>query len=87
MAPRMPATRRTLTLDPDVEALLRAEMAAHGLTLRGAVNAAVRRALKAHGTPRQPFVQRTFSLGLSPDFNWDKALRLAAELEDADKKP
>ena len=73
--------RTTLTLDPDVEALVRRLMAERHLTFKAAVNEAIRAGLRP-GTPRQgPGRTRTFAMGV-PAVPVTKALALAADLED-----
>ena len=75
--------RTTVTLDPDVEALLDTVMRERGLSFKQALNEAVRSALanrEGSGTGR-PFRQKTYSMG-APKINLDKALSLAAEMED-----
>ena len=71
--------RTTVTLEPDAEAIVRRLMRERGLTFKQAINAAIR------GVPRPPrggrFRTRTFDLGVSA-LPLDKALRLAADLED-----
>ena len=73
--------RTTITLDPDVEVLVRKAMRERGLSFKQAVNEAIRAGLAprsdlpAAGTP-------TFRMGFNPVIPLDKALRLAAELED-----
>ena len=76
--------RTTVTLDPDVEALLRKAMRARGEPFKQVLNAAIRDGLRAGRTPRavKPFRQRTFKLG-APLVDLTKALSLAAELEDS----
>lgn len=77
--------RTTVTLDPDVEALLRKTMRARGEPFKQVLNAAIRDGLRA-GSARAPsrkFRQRTFKLG-KPLVDLTKALSLAAELEDAE---
>jgi hypothetical protein len=71
--------RTTITLDPDVDQLLRRAMRDRGTTFRDTVNEAIRSGLRAHKVPR--FRQKTVSLG-KPSFNVDKALQFAAALED-----
>jgi hypothetical protein len=71
--------RTTITLDPDVEKLIRDCMRQRGISLKEAVNAAVRA-----GLGRRRFVQKTFSLGRVRNFNWDKALTVAESIEDED---
>ncbi|PXY30607.1 antitoxin [Prauserella sp. PE36] len=73
--------RTTITLDPDVEALVRKLMAERGLSFKEAVNSALRSAL---GTPaRERFHTPTFAMG-GPTVPLDHALRVAADLEDAE---
>lgn len=72
--------RTTVTLDPDVEALLQNVMEERGLSFKAALNEAVRAGLTS--TRRSaPFRTPTFHLG-NPTLNLDQALRLAGELED-----
>ncbi|HLA16334.1 MAG TPA: hypothetical protein VJZ72_05485 [Candidatus Limnocylindrales bacterium] len=75
--------RTTITLEPDVDALVRKAMRERGLTFRQAVNEAIRRGLR-----RQPSAERyrtpSFPMGLRTDIDWDKASHLAAELEDVE---
>ncbi len=72
--------RTTVTLDPDTEALIRKRMRERGSSFKEALNDAIREGLG--GTPRRSrFRTRTANLGL-PAVNLDRALQLAAELED-----
>ena len=66
--------RTTITLDPDVNAMVRALMRERRLTFKQAVNEAIR----AGGKAREPFHTRTFNLG-EPAFPLDRALGLAGE--------
>lgn len=77
--------RTTVTLDPDVEALLRKTMRARGEPFKQVLNAAIRNGLRADlaRVPARKFRQRTFKLG-RPLVDLTKALSLAAELEDAE---
>ena len=72
--------RTTLTLDPDVDGLIKDLMHREGLTFKEAVNRAIRDGLSPRSSER--FRQRTFSMGFRPDIPYDKALQLAAGLED-----
>lgn len=72
--------RTTITLDPDVEALVKKLMRARGIGFKQAVNEALRDALGAHG--RKPFATPARRMGFDPAVPLDKALRLAGELED-----
>lgn len=76
--------RTTVTLDADVEALLRKAMGERGETFKQVLNAAIREGLvSARRKAAKPFKQRTFDLG-EPLVDVTKALSLAAELEDAE---
>jgi hypothetical protein len=73
--------RTTVTLDPDVESLLKRNMRERGLTFKEAVNEAIRAGATG---PSPPPVGRPFptaDMG-EPLIDVTKALRLAGELED-----
>lgn len=75
--------RSTVTLDPDVESLLRNRMRERGLSFKEAINQALRLALSARsGADGTPYVLPTFHMGFRPEVSLDRALALAAELED-----
>ena len=75
--------RTTVTLDPDVERLLRTAMRERGVSFKQALNDAARRGLTGEKRQRNKrFVQRTFSLGQVEDLRWDKALAIAEAMED-----
>jgi len=74
--------RTTVTLDPDVEALIRAAMKERGISFKHALNSAVRASLTQTKRGRRSFVQRSFSLGAEQNFRWDKALEAAALMDD-----
>ncbi len=71
--------RTTVTLDADTEALIRRVMAERGVSFKKALNDAVR--IGAGTRPRQPFETRPRSMG-EPTVGLDRALQLAADLED-----
>lgn len=73
--------RTTVTLDPDAEALLRRRMRERGLSFKQALNDAIRAGLTGAGGAEEPFRTETADLGL-PTVNLDRALQLAADLED-----
>ncbi|MGH8182572.1 MAG: hypothetical protein ACREPH_02810 [Rhodanobacteraceae bacterium] len=73
--------RTTITLDPDVETLLKKAMRERGLTFKDAVNQAVRAGLGAKPEKVPPFKQRAFHMG-RPLVDLTKALALADELDD-----
>ncbi len=76
--------RTTVTLDPDVEVMLKTLMRERGIGFKAALNEALRRGLARQG--RDPGSTRretpTFNMGFAPDANLDKALSLAALFED-----
>jgi hypothetical protein len=74
--------RTTVTLDPDVEAKLKATMRERGLSFKAALNEAVRSGLDHGGRGSKRYRMPTAPMGLQPGINLDKALRLAGELED-----
>lgn len=81
------AMRTTVTLDPDVDKLLRRAMRERGEPFKQVLNKAVRDGLRQETTVRKPakrrkaFRQPTFNMG-EPLVDLTKALALAAELED-----
>lgn len=73
--------RTTVTLDPDVVALIRGAMKERRVSFEEAVNLAVRSGLrKSQGSPA--FVQTAYPLGAERLFHWDKALATADAMED-----
>ena len=71
--------RTTITLDPDVAALVKRRMRERGLGFKDAVNEALRSALGVeHGIAAST---PTFDLG-EPAVPLEKALQLASDLED-----
>ena len=72
--------RTTVTLEPDVEAKLKATMRERGVSFKAALNDAVRAGLDAPSPISRPFKVRTAPLGVR--INIDKALRIAGEMED-----
>lgn len=77
--------RTTVTLDPDVEALLKRAMREQDRSFKEALNEAVRAGLrKPAALAKSPrFVQRSFRLG-RPLVDLTKANALVGELEDAE---
>jgi hypothetical protein len=75
--------RTTMTLDPDVEELIRREMHQRRASFKQVVNDGLRRALRDPGTPRRVETP-TFDLGL-PRTDLDRALALAGALEDEER--
>lgn len=66
--------RTTITLDPDVDALVRRMMRERGIPFKEAVNEAIRAGIRPRGA-------RTYDMG-PPAIPLEKALRLAGDLED-----
>jgi hypothetical protein len=74
--------RTTVTLDPDVEAKLKATMRERGVSFKVALNDAVRAGLNGATSGGRRFRMTTAPLGVRPGINLDKALTLAGEMED-----
>ena len=72
--------RTTVTLDPDVEVLIRQAMREHGLSFKQALNQAVRAGV-SNAASADPFHQRSYAMG-RPKVDLTKALSLASELDD-----
>lgn len=72
-----------MTLDPDVEALVRAAMRERGISFKEALNSAVRTGL-GPGSARRPrkYRLKTFGMGFHPELDLDQALALASAMED-----
>lgn len=77
----MPNVRTTVTLDSDSEALIRKRMRERNLSFKQALNEAIREGAASSRSPRGPFRTSTAHLGL-PTVSLDRALQVAAELED-----
>ena len=74
--------RTTVTLDPDVAAKLKAVARERGISFKQALNQAVRAGLGTGRRPAAAFKPYTQPMGLRAGLNLDKALGLAAALED-----
>jgi hypothetical protein len=74
--------RTTVTLDPDVESMLRSAMRERGLSFKRALNEAIRAGMRGKQPRARRFVQKTFRMGAPQDFRWDKALAMAEAMED-----
>ena len=75
-----------MTLDPDIERLLKDRMKERGISFKQALNDAARSGLSASSRrPVKRFVQRTFPLGAAQEFRWDKALSLADAMDDEER--
>jgi hypothetical protein len=75
--------RTTVTLDDDLAAALRRVAHEQGISFKQALNGALRVGLLGRTAARQ-YTVKPRRLGLRPGIDLDKALRLAAELEDAE---
>ena len=76
--------RTTVTLDPDVAARLKAVARERGVPFKVALNDAVRSGLDSSALPARPYRVPTRPMGLLPGVDLDRALRLAADDEDAE---
>ncbi|MBW6457487.1 MAG: hypothetical protein K0A98_16515 [Trueperaceae bacterium] len=76
--------RTTVTLDPDVEELVRREMHRRRASFKQVVNDGLRLALREAG-PRRRVETPSFDLGV-PRTNLDRALALAGALEDEERQ-
>jgi hypothetical protein len=76
--------RTTVTLDPDLAAMLKTLARERGDSFTGVLNAVLRLGLSRETGPARPYKLKTRRLGLRPGIDLDKGLRLAAELEDAE---
>jgi hypothetical protein len=72
--------RTTVTLDDDVLQLVRRRMAEQQVSFKQALNDAIRAGVAGRPAPTR-FTTRVADLGV-PAVNLDKALQLAADLED-----
>lgn len=70
--------RTTVTLDEDVAQIVRRRMRERDLSFKEALNDVVRDGVRS---PAEPFRTATARMG-EPTVNLDRALRVAAELED-----
>jgi hypothetical protein len=77
----MTRMRTTVTLDPDVEFMLRKEVRRRGESFKQVLNNAVRAGLRNLNQPSRAFEPLTFEMG-KPRVDLTKAAALAAELED-----
>jgi hypothetical protein len=78
--------RTTVTIDPDVEALLRQAMQQSGESFKVTLNRAIQRGL-ADTIPKKnekPFVVKPKAMGLKPGIDYSKINQLADELEVED---
>lgn len=76
--------RTTVTLDPDVEVKVRALARERGISFKEALNDILRRGLSERPEASRPYRLPARPMGLRPGIDLDKALALAAGLEDAE---
>lgn len=76
--------RTTVTLDPDVAAKLKETAQRRGISFKEALNTSVRRGLSSKEAAARPYRVPTQQLGVKPNVDLDKALRLASALEDTE---
>jgi hypothetical protein len=75
--------RTTVTLDPDVERLIRDAMKERDISFKEALNEAARIGLGVQGLKRvKKFTQKSFRMGEGQGFRWVKALAVADAIED-----
>jgi hypothetical protein len=75
--------RTTVTLDADVERLIRDAMRERGMSFKEALNQAARAGLRTNqDKPAEKFDLKTFRMGAEQFFRWDKALAVAEAIED-----
>ncbi len=75
--------RTTVTLDPDVVALVKRVMRDKGISFKAALNEAIRNGVaKPPSQASRPYRLKTYRMGYRPEVGLDKALSLAAALED-----
>jgi hypothetical protein len=78
----MQGMRTTITLEPDVQALIRTALKERGISFKETLNSAVRAGLTQAKSKRRSFVHKSYSLGSDQNFRWDKALEAAITTED-----
>ena len=72
-------------MDPDVERLIKDAMKDRAINFKAALNEAVRIGLRGKDPKRgRKFVQKTFRMGASQEFRWDKALAASDSIEDGE---
>jgi hypothetical protein len=74
--------RTTITLEPDVAASLRSLARERGISFKEAVDTVLRRGLSEGGVSARPLRVVARPMHLRPGIDLDKALALAARLED-----
>lgn len=70
-----------MTLDSDLHQQIRARMRERGTTFKETVNELLRRGLQS-SQPTEPYTTPTFAMATRADVDLDKAMGLAAAMED-----
>jgi hypothetical protein len=80
--------RTTITLTPDVEEKIKAEMREQGTSFKEAVLALIRLGYQARQKepPRKPFKVHARALGERPGLNYDNVWELIEQIEGPDYK-
>lgn len=73
--------RTTVTLDEDVARQLEELRRQERISFKEAINSTLRLGLRP-SREQKPYVMPTYRMGLRPGINLDKALQLAADMED-----
>jgi hypothetical protein len=74
--------RTTVTLDPDVERLIKQAVQERGVSFKQALNDSIRAGAGSGRKTSKRFTQKTFSMGADQYFRWEKALAAAEGMED-----
>jgi hypothetical protein len=76
--------RTTVTLDDDIAELLKKRARERDVPFKRVLNEAIRAGLSGRAPAAKPYRMKPRKLGVRPGVDVTKALRLAAELEDAE---
>lgn len=74
--------RSTVTLEPEVEQLVRERMRERGAGFKETINDLLRRGLRADSPLTTPYEMPVFNAEIRPGIDLDKAMALAAAMED-----
>lgn len=74
--------RITITIDSEIANALKREASERNISFDEALNNALRVGLGLPAKPRQPYRLKTYDMGAEPLGRWNKALQIAADLED-----
>jgi hypothetical protein len=76
--------RTTVTLDDDLAKALKRRAHERDVPFKRVLNEAVRAGLEGGSAAAKPYRMKPSNLGLRAEFDFTKALSIAAELEDAE---